>query len=151
MVRDFAWWSGLTIADAKAAVEILRSDLRCETVAGNTFWMGGSAAVAELKEPVLHLLPNSDEHIVAYRNHSPSLDASVIDALRTRRDRPLDAHLVARNGLIVGGWKRTLDRNTVKAKVISLVTLKPRERSALKAAVQAYGAFVGLAITVEVT
>jgi hypothetical protein len=151
MVRDFAWWSGLTISDAKAAVEMVRSDLECANVDGKAYWTGGAAGAVETKEPVIHLLPNYDEHVVAYRNHSPSLDAAAVDALRTRTDRPLDAHLVARNGLIVGGWKRTLDRKAAVAQVISLVKLKPRERAALKVAVQAYGVFVRLPITVEIT
>jgi hypothetical protein len=151
MVRDFAWWSGLTISDATAAVEMLRSDLECANVDGKTYWTGGAAGAVETKEPVLHLLPNYDEHVVAYRNHSPSLDAEAVAALRTRTDRPLDAHLVARNGLIVGGWKRTLDRKAAVAQVISLVKLKARERAALKVAVQGYGVFVGLPITVEIT
>jgi hypothetical protein len=64
---------------------------------------------------------------------------------------PTGHYLVARNGLIVGGWKQTLDRKAAVAQVISLVKLKPRERAALKVAVQAYGLFVGLPITVEMT
>jgi hypothetical protein len=150
-VRDFAWWSGLRISDARAAVEEVRSDLERMNVDGITYWSGGATGAVETKEPVLHLLPNYDEHVVAYRNHSPSLDAAAVEALRTRTDRPLDAHLVARNGLIVGGWKRTLNRRAAVAQVISLVKLKPRERAALQVAVQAYGAFVGLPTTVEFT
>jgi hypothetical protein len=150
LVRDFAWWSGLTIADATAAVEMVRSDLECANVDGKTYWTGGAADTVDTKEPVLHLLPNYDEHVVAYRNHSPSLDPAAVEALRTRTDRPLDAHLVARNGLIVGGWKRTLDRQAAVAEVISLVTLKPRDRAALKVAAQAYGVFVGLPISVHI-
>ncbi len=150
MVRDFAWWSGLRISDATAAVEMVRSDLECANVDGKAYWTGRAAGGVDTKDPVIHLLPNYDEHVVAYRNHSPSLDAAAVDALRTRTDRPLDAHLVARNGLIVGGWKRTLDRKAAVAQVISLVKLKPRERAALKVAVQAYGVFVCLPISVEI-
>ena len=151
MVRDFAWWSGLKISDATAAVEMVRSDLECAKVDGKAYWSGGTAGAVDTREPVIHLLPNYDEHVVAYRNHSPSLDAAAVDALRTRTDRPLDAHLVARNGLIIGGWKRTLDRKAAVAQVISLVKLKPRERAALKFAVQEYGVFLGLPISVEIT
>jgi hypothetical protein len=130
---------------------MVRSDLESANVDGKTYWTGGAPGTVEMKEPMIHLLPNYDEHVVAYRDHSPSLDAAAADALRTRTDRPLDAHLVARNGLIIGGWKRTLDRKGAVAQVTLLVKLEPRERAALKLAVQAYGVFVGRPITVDIS
>jgi hypothetical protein len=37
-VHDFAWWSGLTVTDARAGLEGVKSELESEDVDGRTFW-----------------------------------------------------------------------------------------------------------------
>ena len=74
-IRDFVWWSGLTTADAKRAVEMIRA--RRETIGHHEYWSVGRAAVAT-RPQVAHLLPIYDEYLVAYRDrdhvpHRPSL------------------------------------------------------------------------------
>lgn len=63
--RDFAWWSGLTTADAKRGLEIVRGTPRLDD--GLTYWTVGPrpAAVASRAARV-HLLPIYDEFVVAY-------------------------------------------------------------------------------------
>ncbi len=42
-LQDFVWWSGLTTADARAALEMVTSQLMCEIVDGQTYWFSSSA------------------------------------------------------------------------------------------------------------
>lgn len=148
-VYDFAWWSGLTVSDVRAGLELIGSDVEKMELNGKTYWAGATRATAEAIEPVIHLLPNYDEHVVAYKDHGPSLDPAARDAMRTRTDGPLDAHLVTRAGLIVGGWRRTLEKGGMVVKADLLVGLRQDERAALNQAAEGYGTFMKLPVALR--
>ncbi len=146
-VHDFAWWSGLTVAEAREGVALVDATLERVALDGKTYWTAAPLASVDEDEPTVHLLPNYDEHVVAYRDHGPSLDPAAPGALRRRTDGPLDVHLVARDGLIVGGWRRTLEKSSAVVTVDLLVTLRRREMTALRRAADDYGRFLGLPFT----
>ena len=148
-VHDFAWWSGLTVADAKEGVALAGSALEHLTLDGKTYWMAAATGSVDGHGPTVHLLPNYDEHVVAYRDHGPTLDPGTAGALRARTDGPLDVHLVARDGLVVGGWRRTLGKSSVVVSIDLLLALRRREMTALRGAAEDYGRFLGLPVTLE--
>lgn len=148
-VHDFSWWSGLTVSDVRAGLKFIGSEVEKMEFDGKTYWTGAPFATAEAMEPVIHLLPNYDEHIVAYKDHGPSLDPAACDALSSRTDGPLDAHLVTRAGLIVGGWRRTLEKGGVVVRVHLLIGLRQNERAALDQAAEGYGTFMNLPVALR--
>jgi hypothetical protein len=85
-IKDFAWWSGLTIADAKKGVDLAKSYLQNEIVEKETFWFSSPLpAIKETKE-ISHLLPAFDEYTVAYKNrnsilHKASASQSSLEVL----------------------------------------------------------------------
>lgn len=119
------------------------------TLDGTTYWTGAPVAPAEVEAPVVHLLLNYDEHVVAYRDHGPSCDPAALAALHARADGALDAHLVVLNGLVVGGWRRTVERKRVVVRLNLLVGLDRRQRAALAGAAEDDGRFLGLPVVVE--
>src|SRR5438309_1389889 len=68
-LRDFAWWSGLTVADAKKGVALCEGRLGSRAVDGKQHWLDPSRVRASLAKPVVHLLPNYDEYLIAYKDH----------------------------------------------------------------------------------
>jgi hypothetical protein len=144
-VHDFAWWSGLTVAEARAGLDAVKSSLESTETAGKKYW--GPTARARAVTPVVHLLSNYDEHVVAYRDHSHSLDPAAREAMRTRGTRPLAVHLIARDGLVVGGWRRTIERTNATVTTQLLVSLSAQEKKALRAATEDYGRFLHLPVT----
>ena len=150
---DLAWWSGLTMTDARRALELASPRLVRETHGERTFWASDSADVSDSAEasgrtdrpdrpgPVIHLLPNYDELLIAFRDRSDALDPSLpADA---RSSESLLAHIVVRDGLIVGGWRRTLAGTSVGVALRSLVPLGDAERVALAAEAERLGRFLG--------
>ena len=121
-VRDFVWWSGLTTADAKRALEMNRA--RKEEVDGRTYWTIGQMTSPPL--PLLvpgvggqgwsprktaHLLPIYDEFLVAYRDreavpHGPTTVASGPRASVTFQ------HALAIAGQVAGTWRRQRSEET---------------------------------------
>ena len=148
-VHDFAWWSGLTVSDARKGVALAGSALDSVAVDGKTYWVAAPFTTDEAAEPTVHLLPNYDEHVVAYRDHGPTLDPAAPGALERRTDGPLDVHLVARDGLVVGGWRRTTTSSAAEVSATLLVALRRSERVALGNAADDYGRFLGMPVTVS--
>lgn len=144
--QDFAWWSGLSVTDARRGIEMNAPHLLHETVEGKTHWFVPPATVPALPAPVVHLLPNYDEHLIAYKGYTASFDPFRL----AQQDAPVNAltsHIVTLNGHVVGGWKRTVERNTVRIETTLLVPFAADERAALHAAAEAYGRFTGLPVS----
>jgi len=133
-LQDFVWWSGLTVADAKAAIELAGSRLQKE----DAFWFG-------LKTPAAtpapaYLLPPFDEYTIAYKDRSAVLD-------------PAHGGVVSGNGifypiLVLGGqvagtWKRELKKESVAITLSPFKPLKKKERDAIALAAEQYGRFIG--------
>jgi hypothetical protein len=142
-VQDFAWWSGLTVADARAGIAMATPTLREETVAGKTYWFPEPAPGTEAGGPIVHLLPNFDEHFVAYTDRSAAFDPARLPDLGPK-DFALLGNTVVLNGQMVGGWRRTIKRNEVVIETALRISLTATESAALQSAVDAYGRFMGL-------
>jgi hypothetical protein len=141
-LQDFVWWSSLTTADARAGLEMIRPRLLCEIIDGRTYLLSSSTPAFAEGKLAAHLLPAFDEYTVAYKDRGAVLQHS-----HTRVANAAFAVLgptVVLDGQAVGTWKRTLKRGSVVIETSLWRNLKRGERSALDAAAQKYGEFLGL-------
>src|SRR5438105_4854056 len=63
-IQDFVWWSGLTVADARAGLAMVTSHLLHETIGGQTYWFPVSRLAEQDLSQTAYLLPNYDEYTV---------------------------------------------------------------------------------------
>ena len=145
-VQDFAWWSGLTVAEAKRGIELAGPQLSQETMQTKTYWTGSTESTGDDESTTVHLLPNYDEYLISYEDYSPIFSGEV-HQLAKPFGNALLAHIVVRNGLVVGGWKRAIRKNEVVIKVDLLVKLTEAEQAALQREAQRYSQFMGLPLT----
>jgi hypothetical protein len=142
---DFAWWSGLAPAEARAGLEAVRGDLATETVGGTVYWCGPRAV--RLPDTALaraHLLPAFDEYLVAYRDRGAVL--SDADVRRVNAGGGLLAPTIVVGGQVVGTWRRTFERRgTVAIALAPFAAPDRRARAAISEAAECYGAFLDLA------
>ena len=99
-IQDFVWWSGLTTADARNGLEVIKAQLSHEVVDGQTYWFSTSTPPAKGTAQMAYLLPNYDEY-GSYKDRS-----AVFDALNTHK--LVFSHMMVIDGRIAGTWKRTL-------------------------------------------
>ncbi len=147
-LQDFVWWSGLTIAEARAGLVMSKTQLVQEVIDGQTYWF--SSSTPSIKEPsqVISLLPNFDEYIVGYKDRSAIFDAtSHVDKLDSRGN-VLFNNTIASAGQIVGTWKRTLKKDTVIIEANPFAPFDEAEANALTTAANRYAAFLGIPVTV---
>jgi DNA glycosylase AlkZ-like len=146
--KDFAWWSGLTVADAKEGIESNRDHLVSEVVDGKAYWSAPSTPTARMRNPTVHLLPNYDEYLVAYRERSASLSPA-LPAESASFYEMFARHVIVLNGLAYGGWWGTTNKNEVSIRRKLSLPLSEREEEAFDAAVERYSRFLGMAVKVE--
>jgi hypothetical protein len=148
LAKDFAWWSGLTMADARAGIEMTKAHLLHELISDRTYWFAPPTATATVKDPTIHLLPNYDEYLIAYRDHSPSLGASLPPGSAALYDM-LARHIIVLNGRVIGGWRSTTKRNEVSIETNLPVPLNGVRKAALRLAAERYSRFLGMPVTVD--
>ena len=137
--RDLAWWSGLTLKDARRGLEASKDSLERSEIGGNTYWAAPARAAVRRRGPLVHLLPNYDELLIAFADRSAMIEPGIEPKISV-----LSAHFVVIDGRIVGGWKRTLTRHAVAIEARLLRSLTAAERRALDGAAARYAASLGL-------
>jgi Winged helix DNA-binding domain len=140
-VADLAWWSGLTVTDARVALESATPPLAHETLDGRTFYVSRGGPAADAALPLIHLLPNYDELLVAFRDRTDALDPALPAAARVAQ--VVLSHVVARNGLVVGGYRRRDVGSVTSLELDVIVRLSRAEWRALREAVERFAAFLG--------
>jgi winged helix DNA-binding protein len=140
-LHDFVWWSGLTVADARAGLEMVKSQLTHEVIDGQTYWFSISTPPAKDLSHSAYLLPNFDEYIVGYKDRSAIFDASHTKKLDPRGNVLFNYTMVL-DGRIVGTWKRAMQKGAVIITQHLFTALDPAETCAFTAAANRYGAFL---------
>jgi winged helix DNA-binding protein len=140
-VADLSWWSGLTRADARIALETATPPLVRETNEGRTFYASSDEPAADARRPILHLLPNYDELLIAFRDRTDAIDPEL--PAPSRVAQVVLNHIVVRNGLVVGGYRRRDERAVTRIEIDLLVGLDSSDRAALRSVIDRFAAFLG--------
>jgi len=143
-LQDFAWWSGLTAADARAGLEMAKPRLAQEVIDGRAYWLAPTAPAAEDASPAAYLLPAYDEYTVAYKDRGAVL--SPLNAKREDSGHGILSPTIVVNSQVVGTWKRTLKQDAVVVTPSPFAKLNGDEARAVTAAAGRYGEFLGASV-----
>lgn len=151
-LKDFGWWSGLTLADARAGIAAAGESLLREEIDGTDYYgppEGPHSRRTDLPVDLpVHLLPAFDEYVVAYADRS-----AVFDPANTPRMRMaggvLDNVLLV-DGLVAGSWKRAVTKDGLTITVETLEPISNAARDGLEEAARRYGAFHQTPTTLQV-
>lgn len=142
-IQDYVWWSGLTMADAKAGLEAINDKLVSEILDKNTFWFVRRSDELKDKAPAAFLLPNYDEYIVSYKDRSAAIETKNIKNKADPRGAIFN-HTVVINGRIMGIWKRTIGKNRVDIEISSFAPLSKVNQAAVNTAAKRYAKFLDI-------
>lgn len=145
LVKDFAWWSGLTITKAKEAVALAGKKLHHEKWGDKEYWYG-SLSKERQADTEAWLLPNYDEYTIAYKDRSDFFTEEPIQI--DKRNNVIFNHSILINGNIVGGWRRELKAKTVKVTQYLFRAVTAEEKKAIEAVTKKYGSFLEREISV---
>jgi len=136
-LQDFAWWSGLTASDARAGLEMVKSQFIQEVIDARTYWLSPSTSTTTLSAPTAYVLPAYDEYTVAYQDRS-----AILDPAHTQQTGHGLAPTIVIDGRIAGTWKRTITKDSVTITTTLLTPLTESQNQALTAALDRYTQFV---------
>jgi len=137
-LHDLVWWSGLTMADARAGAE-RATGLLSETIDGTAYWRGASRPGRATGKRA-YLLPPYDEYAVAYRKRA--LLGSAPAGASSFGETTLLGPIVVLDGAVAGSWKRTIGPRAVQIDVAPWRRWTADEAAAVEQAAERYAAFV---------
>jgi hypothetical protein len=141
-MKDFVVWSGLTMADAKHGIEMLKPKLEHEVLDGQTYWFAESASLKIGSSKTAHLLPIYDEYVMGYKDRSAMFGALEKEALNAS-SIAFD-NIIVIDSMLVGSWKRTISKSEVRVETNFNIPLAQTVQQAVASAVDQYGKFLGL-------
>lgn len=130
--QDLAWWSDITLGQARRAVELAEA----EPVQLDGQELFAIEPLDEVEVPAVLLLPPFDELISYARD---GLDAAPFMGM---------AGLLFLDGELAGSWNRKVGRSAVVT--VESAALARRHRTALAAEAEAYGRFLGVPVELVV-
>jgi hypothetical protein len=147
-IRDFAWWSGLTVGEARIGVDAARPSLSRTLVDDMEYYYRSSGSAAAGASPMACLLPVYDEYLIAYKDREPVQGRTTGAAAVTAAH--IFQHSVVIDGRLVGSWNRTPRPTAMHVEVAPFRSLTRTEQQALAKAAERYSAFLGVPVNLTV-
>lgn len=129
-MRDFVWWSGLTVREARLGIDIARLVKRIED--GIDYWAAPGSRATAIPASA-HLLPIYDEYVNAYRDRG-------LLFTRTAPAEALFLHYLIVDGTYAGTWKPVADGSSAIA-TSARGRLSGAQKAAIDQAARRYAAF----------
>jgi hypothetical protein len=141
--HDFAYWSGLTLADARNGIDSLGTGFARETIAGKVH-VFRRVDVAATGACTSVLLPDYDEYGMSYQDRSALLPQAA-GARETGGTTPAYNRMIVIDGKIAGSWRRSLTGKSVAIETDYPVPLGRAPLRAVARAVRRFKSFVACA------
>ena len=139
--RDFVWWSGLSVADAKHAMEMVRKDFVSEKINSEEYLFSNSfSSLKELKETVF-LLPAFDEFLISYKDRTAAIVLQHQEKAFSKNG--IFWPVIVIDGKVEGIWKREIKKGTLIVETIFFDPKKKKPKDILKEAAVKLGNFLG--------
>jgi len=114
-LADFVWWSGLSVADARHGLALIKSELVSEQIESQTYWFANSFSLPQNENESIYVLPAFDELIISYKDRSAVL--TMENHKQAVSENGIFRPTIVLNGTVIGTWKRTAkkDKTLVEA------------------------------------
>jgi hypothetical protein len=142
--RDFAWWSSLTLTEARTGIAVAGDRLERREFGGTVHYLAPGLAAAG--DSVL-ALPGFDELLLGYRDRSAVLPAEHADRIVPGGNGVFLPTIVA-NGRVVGTWRRTERAKDILVAAEPFEPLTKRTTLGFERAIAGYGSFTGKTVRI---
>lgn len=129
-LSDFVWWSGLSVNEARKALEMVKSNFISETIGDQIYWFTPSFIFPKSHKDIVHLLPAFDEFLISYKDRTASLPFK--DQTKAVSNNGIFKPIIVINGQVVGIWRRTIknDRIILETEPFQSLTVAAKEQIA---------------------
>ena len=145
-VADFVHWSSLKVADAKAGLAAIKSQLVQETIGDEAYWL--SPENIPEQPPAAYALPGFDEYILGYKNRNAVLNPQYAQKICPGKNGVFYPTIVI-DGQVVGTWKRAFKRGSILINLSPFENLSSHQKAAFSDAIQRFGEFHQMPVVLE--
>jgi hypothetical protein len=138
-VKDFVWWSGLTVKDTMHGLHLLEKKLSSFELQGQRFYYSPKQKNARVDPAQMYLLPNYDEYTIGYI----SKHALYLPPNQTISFGIGFFHALMQDGMVLGTWKRAQQKNHYAVQTKFMAPPTRQQNDALHEAIDKYGQFFG--------
>lgn len=146
-VSDFAWWSGFSVTTAKLALHLIESGLNSVQIESQTYWFGNSGFPNDNRASNMLFLPSFDEFLISYKNREASISFENQSKAFTKNG--IFKPIIVENGQVIGTWKRTIKKESVKVETQLFETVDKNKKEGLVEVIKSYGIYLGSEIVME--
>jgi hypothetical protein len=144
-IYDFAWWSGLAVADAKKGIEMVKRKFRREVIDGKEYFFRIPGSFANEMIRTAFLLPNYDEYVISYKDRTEAIDKKYLAVILKERNAVF-TNAILINGKIEGIWKRDIKNNSVVVTTRLFSALGKAKQKLIAGAANHYSKFLGTSL-----
>lgn len=138
-VQDFAWWSWLSLTDAKKSIALAERSLKSYRVDDITYWSSASRDQI-LSGDTVHLLPAFDEFVISYRNRKILLKEQ--ENSKVISSNGIFKPIVVANGQVIGVWSRSVKRAKIIVRIELFRPMSQKIKNLIAQEVEAYGRYM---------
>jgi hypothetical protein len=154
-IKDYLWWSGLKVSDARMGIEMASPKLVAEEIESKTYYMPKSKQTKGGDYPAVHLLPAFDEYLVGYSDRSAMLrNQNTQKMLRSGKlvfvhSNGIFLPTIVADGEVVGTWKRTNEKEKVYLTMLPFMKLTKKHIEGIELAADLYAEFLEKPVVVR--
>ena len=110
-LHDFVWWSGLSVSDAKNALEMIKDQFISEKKDTAEYWFPNSFSPSKKHRESIFLLPAFDEFLISYKNRTAAIPIELSG--KAFSNNGIFWPTIVVNGQVAGLWKREIKKDTL--------------------------------------
>lgn len=139
-IKDYMWWSGLTMAEAKKGIAMLGKKFITERIGNDDYIFIPTANTLSKNAQTTFLLPDYDEYGISYKDRSAIY--SITNAKGpSRGGNSIFNHMIVVNGRLEGTWRATVKKRTVSVETVPFIPLNKSQQQKLDKAINRYTQF----------
>ena len=101
-LEDFAWWSGLNVADCRKGIALLGDAIHAERCKGRVFYLTDDCRTRGFRRGNTLLIPPYDEYLIGYKSRDIVLPRE--HRHHAHNDSGIFQPVIARDGIVCGNW-----------------------------------------------
>jgi len=175
-LKDFCWWSKVSVADATLGLERVRDRLQEIELGHTSYWVradadavGGDRRAATAGDTIavtqggrtveatppaprrsvrsFHALPGFDEYLLGYQSRTPAVPEEFSSRI-VPGDNGVFLPMLVSRGTVVGTWKRALTASKVTVTPMPFAPLSAAEQTGFEREFRRFARFLGLTLVI---
>ena len=139
-VKDFAWWSGLTLTDARKGIDNIKDQLEILAIEKTNYYVF-STKTSKIATKDIVLLPAFDEYMVSYTDRSAALDPQFKS--QAISSNGIFTPIIVHHGQVIGIWKRKLKPKYIEIELLPFQPISTNLLNDIKVHFEVYKNYLG--------